>query len=331
MINRDIIVRPSVSRIAFEHRGKVLSFEKSKRPYPSPVSINVPTNLLRGFVAIIDSGSMLQAADQVFVSQSALSLQIKRLEELVQQTLFIRDGRRLVLTDRGEVLLGYARRLLALHDEAIEVVAAGSFAGPVRIGMVQDFAEALLPGLLGHFTKLHPEAQLFARIAGTAEMLEMLERGALDIVLGYGSGDDPTALRVAPMAWHGAPALAEHAVVPLAVLESPCRFREAAMSALDAAGRHYRVAVETPNLSTLRAAVQAGLGLTCRTPMFLPERETGVENMPPLPNVACIVRTAPLLEEAAARLAQLSADAVRSVEAVSMAALAVSADGRTPD
>lgn len=278
------------------------------------MSVNVPTNLLRGFVAIVDSGSMLHAADQVFVSQSALSLQIKRLEELVQQNLFVREGRRLVLTDQGEVLLGYARRLLALHDEAVEAVAAGSLAGPVRIGMVQDFAEALLPGLLARFAKLHPETQLFARITGTAEMLEMLERGTLDVVLGYASGDDPTALRVAPMTWHGAQILAERDVVPLAVLENPCRFREAALAALDAAGRRYRIAVETPNLSTLRAAVQAGLGLTCRTPMFLPERDPVRDGMPPLPNVACIVRTAPALEETAIRLAQLSADAVRAVE-----------------
>ena len=83
------------------------------------MAINLPTNLLRSFVAIVDTGSMSGASEHVFVTQSALSLQIRRLEELVQQTLFVKDGRRLALTRPGLVLLDYARRILALHDEAV--------------------------------------------------------------------------------------------------------------------------------------------------------------------------------------------------------------------
>lgn len=276
--------------------------------------INVPTNLLRGFVAIVDSGSMLTAADHVFVSQSALSLQIKRLEDLVQQPLFQRDGRRLVLTERGVVLLGYARRLLALHDEAIETVAAGKFAGPVRIGLVQDFAETLLPGVLARFAELHPDAQLSIRIASTPDMLERLDRGALDVVLGYAGVEDPNALKVAPMVWYGDSALAGEAILPLAVLEKPCRFREAAIVALEAAGRRYRLTVETPNLSTLRAAVEAGLGLTCRTPLFLAERRPIEEGLPLLPQVACILRAGEGLSDAGQRLAEVTAAAIRGGE-----------------
>ena len=104
------------------------------------MTVNLPTNMLRSFVAIVETGSMLNASEQVFVTQSALSLQIKRLEELVQQHLFLREGRRLTLTSAGEVLLGYARRILALHDEAVAAITTGRFEGPVRIGMVQDFA-----------------------------------------------------------------------------------------------------------------------------------------------------------------------------------------------
>ena len=270
-----------------------------------PMAINVPTNLLRGFVAIIDSGSMLGAADSVYVSQSALSLQIKRLEELVQQPLFVREGRRLVLTDRGQVLLNYARRLLALHDEAVAAVAAPDLAGPVRIGMVQDFAETLLAGLLAQFAELHPDVHLFARIAGTAEMLDLLDRGQLDIVLGYGDVGAPNAFGAAPMVWHGDAAAAERDVVPLVVLEKPCRFREAAIAALDASGRRWRLAVETPNLSTLRAAVTAGLGITCRTPIFLREANPIMSGLPPLPSIACRVERGPDLSGPGAHLADL--------------------------
>src|ERR1044072_3095265 len=165
--------------------------------------VNLPTNLLRSFVAIVDSGSMLSAADKVFVTQSALSLQIKRLEELLQQALFTREGRKLVLTRPGDVLLDYARRVLNIHDEAVAAVTTGSFSGPVRIGMVQDFADNLLSGLLSRFAGLHPKAQIYARIAGTVELQNLLDRSQLDILLGFAASDEPTALPVAPVGWLG--------------------------------------------------------------------------------------------------------------------------------
>src|SRR5207237_8265084 len=100
-----------------------------------------------------------------------------------------------------------------------------------------------------------PESQIFARVAGTAELQTMVERKQLDILLGFAAADDPASIRNAPTFWYGNAALADQAVVPLAVLEKPCRFREAAMQRLEAGGRRFRVAVETPNLSSLRAAV----------------------------------------------------------------------------
>jgi DNA-binding transcriptional LysR family regulator len=275
--------------------------------------VNLPTNLLRSFVAIVEAGSMLNAAEQVFVTQSALSLQIKRLEDLVQQSLFIREGRRLALTAAGEVMLDYARRVLALHDEAVAAVSSGRFSGPVRIGMVQDFAETLLSGLLARFCELHPDAQIYARVAGTAELLTLLEHGQLDIVMGYAAAQERDALKLSPMLWHGRDDLADRAVVPLAVLEEPCRFREAAIAGLDAAGRPWRIAIETPNLSTLRAAVQAGLGLTCRTPQFLASSGPVPASLPALPQVAYIVRTQGDRGEAAGRLLDLATEIVRGL------------------
>lgn len=276
--------------------------------------VNLPTNLLRSFVAIVDAGSMLNAAEQVFVTQSALSLQIKRLEELVQQPLFLREGRRLTLTSAGELMLDYARRVLSLHDEAVAAVSSGLFSGPLRIGMVQDFAETLLSGLLARFCELHPDAQIYARVAGTAELLALLDHGQLDIVMGYAGSQEHDALRHAAMLWHGRDDLAERAVLPLAVLEEPCRFREAAIAGLDAAGRRWRIAIETPNLSTLRAAVQAGLGLTCRTQQFLPGPPgPALATLPALPRVAYIVRTRGEQTEAAGRLLDLATEVVRDL------------------
>lgn len=277
--------------------------------------VNLPTTLLRSFVAIVDSGSMLNASEQVFVTQSALSLQIKRLEELLQQSLFLREGRRLSLTPAGDMMLDYARRVLDLHDEAVAAINTGRFAGPARVGMVQDFAESLLTGLLARFSELHPDAQIYARIAGTAELQGLLERRQLDIVLGFAAGGDPNAIATAPMSWYGDSALARRDVIPLAVLEPPCRFREAAIRALDEAGRPYRITVETPNLTTLRSAVAAGLGLTCRTHLFLRDIAALDEHpLPDLPRVACILQTADNLDVATRRLADLARETVLALE-----------------
>lgn len=275
--------------------------------------VNLPTNLLRSFVAIVDTGSMLNASEKVFVTQSALSLQIKRLEELLQQPLFHRDGRRLILTPSGELMLDYARKVLSLHDEAVAAVTAGQFAGPARIGMVQDFAEMLLSGLLAQFAELHPDAQIYSRIAGTAELLNLLERRQLDIVLGFAAPNDPAAVVHAPMAWFGEAGLINRDPIPIAVLEQPCRFREAAIRVLEDAGRPYRIAVETPNLTTLRAAVQAGLGITCRTHLFLRDSPISDGILPALPGVSCILQTANALDGPTAHLASLARETIAAL------------------
>ncbi|GGZ30885.1 LysR family transcriptional regulator [Asticcacaulis endophyticus] len=269
--------------------------------------VNLPTNLIRSFVAIVDTGSMLNASEQVFVTQSALSLQVKRLEELVQQSLFVRDGRRLTLTPAGDVLLDYARRVLSLHDEAVAAVSNHEFSGPVRIGMVQDFADTLLTGLLGTFASLHPDAQIFARVAGTAELQTLLERRQLDIIVGFAGSQDANAVKSAAMKWYGSVELTRKAVVPLAVIEQPCRFREAAIRTLENADIPYRIAVETPNLSTLKAAVQAGLAVSCRTHLFLHDLPVLEDTrLPELPNISCVVETAEGLDPASYRLAELT-------------------------
>ena len=275
--------------------------------------VNLPTNLIRSFVAIVDSGSMLNASGQVFVTQSALSLQIKRLEELVQQSLFSREGRRLALTPAGEGLLAYSRRILTLHDEALASVSAGRFAGPVRIGMVQDFADQLFAGVLGQFHELHPESFIYARVGGTADLQTALEREELDIVVGFSSASDPSKVNVTPTRWFGDPSLLEQEPLALALLEKPCRFRESAISSLEANNRAYRITVETPNLSTLRAAVRARLGVTCRTQLFSPDMPVLPVGVPTaLPDVGCVIRTRKQSTPAATRLTELLEQALRS-------------------
>ena len=255
--------------------------------------VNLPTDLLRSFAAIVDSGSMLRATERVFVTQSALSLQMKRLEETLQSPLFRRDGRRLSLTPAGETLLGFTREILSTNDRAVAALTGDVLAGPARVGLVQDFAETLLTGVLGRFAKLNGETQLQVRVGGSAELLELLATDRLDVVLCMGPEDDPAALKTAPMVWLGDPALAELDVLPLAVLEVPCRFRDAALAALDAAGRRYRIVLETPSLSALRAAVESDLCITCRTDVVMKRAidPALAPSLPALPRVAYVRHT----------------------------------------
>ncbi|WP_426030893.1 LysR substrate-binding domain-containing protein [Caulobacter sp. DWP3-1-3b2] len=266
---------------------------------------NLPTELLRSFVAIVDSGSMLKATERVFVTQSALSLQMKRLEETVLTPLFHRDGRRLVLTPAGHALLVHAREILDLNDKAVVALTGDALIGPVRVGLVQDFAETLLSGVLARFTQLNPEVQLHVRVAGSPDLLDLLSGDRLDVVLCMGAPDDNAAVRVAPMVWHGDAALLERPVLPLAILEPPCRFRDAALAALERDGRPYRVALETPSLSALRAAVEAGLAVTCRTALFRPRTPPIEAGLPAVPQVAYVRRVGPAPHPSIARLSDL--------------------------
>lgn len=280
------------------------------------MAVNLPTELLRSFAAIVDSGSMLRATERVYLTQSALSLQMKRLEDTLQAPLFHRDGRRLVLTPAGQTLLAYAREILAVNDRAVSALTGDALAGPARVGLVQDFAETLLSGVLARFAQLNPDSQLQVRVGGSQELLEALESDRLDVVLCMGAADDIAAIRVAPAIWLGDDDLTRAGVLPVAVLERPCRFRDAALAALDAAGRPYRVVLETPSLSVLRAAVDAGLGVTARTRIFsdrVLSREAAAR-LPGLPQVAYVRHTRANPHPTIGRLADLMNAAVLDLQ-----------------
>ncbi|BCK75868.1 DNA-binding transcriptional LysR family regulator [Acetobacter aceti NBRC 14818] len=242
-------------------------------PLPQRMARNVPSELLRSFVAIVEAGSMAQATETIFLTQSALSLQMKRLEDVLQQKLFRRDGRRLILTPIGEELVGYARQLLALNDRIMCKLGQDSEPEPITVGMVQDFADTLLPDVLGQFRLAHPRSRLVIQIGGSAELLDLFDRSRLDLVLCLGQHGDRSGAtwKVVGhdrMAWIGDPAIAELSEVPLVLLEPPCRFRDAALRALTQERRDYRLVLETPNLPAMRAGVRGGLGVSCRTRRF---------------------------------------------------------------
>src|SRR5882672_6928803 len=138
---------------------------------------------LRTLVTANDSGGYGQAAARLGRTPSAVSLQMKRLQQTVESTLFRKHGRALLLTEAGEIVLRYARQMLALNDELLHTLRGASLAGSVRLGFSQDFAETVLPTVLSRFTKLYPLMLMELRIEGNAALVEAVEEDQLDLAL----------------------------------------------------------------------------------------------------------------------------------------------------
>ncbi|RDS82290.1 LysR family transcriptional regulator [Dyella monticola] len=255
---------------------------------------NLDMDALRTLLAILQCGSLGRAAEKVGRSQSAASQQIKKLETQLGQPLFRKQGRTMVLTDTGEVVHSYARRILELNDEAARSVAGISVQGVVRFGLSGDFAETWLPATLGQFKKAHPAVRVDVEVERNGRLLERLDQGEFDLVLamGYGSRLDARRVATLPMTWIG-PVGTEVIVKPdtpldLALYNSPCFFRRAGLEALDKTAIPWRVAYATASLQSLWAGVAAGLGITLRTTAGIPRSLMRLDErhgLPPLPEV----------------------------------------------
>lgn len=264
---------------------------------------NLDMDALRSFAAGIELGTFTEASDRLGRSQSALSAQLRKLEEQVGKPLVRKAGRRLAPTEAGEAMLSYARRLLDLNDEAVAAVRGGEVEGWVRLGLPQDFAENWLPGVLGRFARAHPRVRVEARVDRNSELVDRLRAGKLDLALTWGEHDaTPHAERIAelPIVWIASaegplPRPAGEAL-PLVAFEPPCVFRAAGIAALDKAGIAWRIAFTSPSLAGLWAAAAAGLGVTLRTCAGLPESlralGTGEGGLPRLSRISLTMHTA---------------------------------------
>ncbi len=256
---------------------------------------NLDMDALRSFVFGIELGSFAKAADRVGRSASAVSEQMTRLELQAGKPLLRKQGRGLTPTDAGETLLGYARRLLDLNDEAVTTLRGADLEGWVRLGLPQDFADRWLPQVLGRFTRQHPRVRVEVRAERTRELVERVQTGQLDLALTWGEPKGPHAelLTDLPICWIG-PVEGDlnwspGDTLPLIAFEPPCDFRSAGVAALDTAGIPWRLAFTTPSLAGLWAAVAAGLGVSLRTPAGLPDTVRVLAasewSLPPLPQI----------------------------------------------
>ena len=224
---------------------------------------NLDIDLMKTFLAIADSGSFTRAAEDVHKTQSAVSMQMKRLEELLGRPLFARDGRASRLTADGERLIDYARRMVAINDEAVSAFTRPELTGTVRFGTPDDYADRFLPEILARFARTHPMVTVDVECVSSMTLYERTRRGVMDLALVTFFSDMRTdePVRREPLVWVTSAKHSVHLLDVLPVASPDCEWRKAALSALDSQKRKYRIAYASSNSNAISAVVQTGLAV----------------------------------------------------------------------
>ena len=224
---------------------------------------------LQSFCAIADCGSFTEAARRVNKTQSAVSMQIKRLEERLGRSLLTRDGRTVKLTHDGEQVYGRARKMLRVNAEIMDLFAEGDLAGSIRFGVPDDYAVRLLPVILSSFQRTHPRIVVDVRCQPSEELIEGMKTGRYDLIVftqgtSHAYGELFRTERMFWVASHGGQALSTD---PLPIAGGVhCCWKDNAIEALNRIGRDYRVAYTSSNALAITSAVLTDLAVG-----FLPE------------------------------------------------------------
>jgi DNA-binding transcriptional LysR family regulator len=221
---------------------------------------------LRTFIAIAESGSFTRAADVVHKTQSAVSMQMKRLEERLERQIFARDGRASKLTEDGERLLDYARRIIKLNVEAISAFSDAELSGRVRLGVPDDYADRYLPEIMARFSRVYPGVELSVMCEPTVHLVERIAGNELDLAIVTNcDGNRPAeTFRREHLLWVTSSRHTTHRQepLPLALGRPSCKWRQLAMEGLEQMGRPYRVLYSSWNAGAVAAAVLAGLAVS---------------------------------------------------------------------
>ncbi|GAN80346.1 LysR substrate-binding domain-containing protein [Acidocella aminolytica] len=267
--------------------------------------------LLRSFVSVVEAGGFTRAGERVHRTQSTVSQQIRRLEDGLGKQLLNRTGKQVTLTEDGERLLSYARRILLLTEEARDVLTGSAQDGAIRLGIPEDFAAYRLPQLLAGFARSHPALRLDIRADQSLYLRQDLERGDLDLALLKRDAGEAGGIAVWPENIHWVTSR-DHPVdlscssVPLIGFPPGCLYRKRAIHALEAAGRAWHMAYTSANLTGIQAAAAAGLGFGILSEIaILPEHRvlTEGDGFSPIGQTEVALVAAPDASKAALRLA----------------------------
>jgi DNA-binding transcriptional LysR family regulator len=269
------------------------------------------TVLLRTFVAVCDSGSFTKASREVNLTQSAVSLHVKRLEDQVGSRLILRNTRGVRLTEQGEVLLSYARRILALYKEAEQRLGRDS-SGLIRIGAPEYFDLHTLSSLLGQFSARYPAVRLQIELGIGPDISALLDEGELDLVIisnEIREGDGVPLCRERRVWAAGRTMqLDPDEPAPLALYPPYCRWRQLALEELDRAGRAWTLVIQSAGTAGIVAALDAGLAITVFPEFNLPKSLKALgaaEALPPLPDFEFVLRRSRNSSLAADHLAEM--------------------------
>jgi DNA-binding transcriptional LysR family regulator len=256
--------------------------------------VNFDTDALRTLVVGVELGGFSHAAQRLSRSPSAVSMQLRKLERQAGQRLVKRNGRGLLLTEAGEVLLAYARRILNANDEMASALGSVAVGGTVRAGMPQDVADILLSDLLARFAESRPMTHVEVKAGRNYALADEVANGRLDMAITFAEPGKHRYDTIAtlPLVWLGPSEVplrqSDGGVLPLVVFDGPCLFRETAIAELGRAGTAWRLAMTTPGLTGVWCGVSAGLGATVRTAMGIPPKVSVISPgraIPPLPTV----------------------------------------------
>lgn len=262
--------------------------------------LNLDLDLLRTFVAVADLNTFAAAAAAVCRTQSAVSQQMQRLEQLVGKELFARHGRNKLLTEHGIQLLGYARKILRFNDEACTSLMFSNLQGVLTIGASDESADTILPFLLNRISSVYPKLALDVRVKRNPMSSDQLQEDEVDLVVTTHRVQpfDYLTLRTSPTLWYCAAeyVLQRGEAVPLVLLDEPSPFRDMVLNALNEAEIPWRMAYVASTLSAVKAAVKAGLGVTARpVEMMSPDLRvlSSAEGFPILPETEYLLSRNP--------------------------------------
>ena len=263
---------------------------------------NLPMDLLRAFVTVAEFKGFTKAGELLGRSQPAISLQISRLEQLLDETLINREGKKIDLTSAGEQFFDYANQILALNDQAISQFSKSAVIGKIRLGIPSEFATVLLPKIVGRFAKAYPNVTLEVNCQLSKTLLSKSGRANHDIILALQNnphqGDAKTQVKVDKLVWVSSMGYNSQITtkVPLIVAPQGCIYRERAIKSLNQIKQSWQIIYNIPDLTGIQQAIQEGLGVTVLARSTVPETlkvQPASSRFPELGDVGISLITAP--------------------------------------
>ena len=254
---------------------------------------NLPMDLLRAFVTIVEFNSFTKAGDLLGRSQPAISLQMNRLEDMLGETLLMRDGKNLSLTIAGETIFEYAKQILSLNDLAVSECTKSTVMGKVRLGIPSEFATILLPKIVGRFAKAYPNITLEVNCELSKTLLSRSGKAAHDVILALQNNpleESDNLVKTDNLVWVSGPEYNPNKPPPVPLIVAPegCIYRQRAVRTLNKIKQPWQIVYNIPDLTGIQYAIQEGLGVTVLAKSTVPENLKIIANSQRYPDLGSV-------------------------------------------